>query len=208
MSGGVADGVKAERLDIRSCLGLKPDSGAICESAEVAEVEVDVVGNKDEDGNRDGTDDRVDVHNSTLQSSLESSNKTRHTIIIIIIIIIVTLISTPYLISVYTFSSLFTCTRKCKYTCATAHPHTALHSADITTTINNSTRRHIIITIVINSLQPIHQSTTTSTNMHVHAIISPIPIPILILIPNHINLHLRHLRALTNGTRVRLQPQA
>ncbi|KAN0103806.1 hypothetical protein V8E52_011614, partial [Russula decolorans] len=39
-----------------------PDSGAIRESAEVAEVEVDVVGDKDEDGNRDGTDDRVDVH--------------------------------------------------------------------------------------------------------------------------------------------------
>jgi hypothetical protein len=31
-------------------LGLKPDSGAICESAEVAEVEVDVVGDEDEDG--------------------------------------------------------------------------------------------------------------------------------------------------------------
>jgi hypothetical protein len=37
-------------------LGLKPDSGAIRESAEVAEVEVD------EDGNKDGHDERVDVH--------------------------------------------------------------------------------------------------------------------------------------------------
>jgi hypothetical protein len=62
MSGGVADGVKAKRLDIRSCLGLKLDSGAIRESAEVVEVEVDAVGDKDEDGNRDGTDDHMDVH--------------------------------------------------------------------------------------------------------------------------------------------------
>ena len=75
--------------------GLKPDSGAIRESADVTEVEVDAagdgLGHGDGDGHwdRDGTDDRVDVDGLQYDDDYMLVKKKKMLVLVLLLMVVV-----------------------------------------------------------------------------------------------------------------------